>query len=60
MWIGKETGLTCDRMIPTKTKIKIFKCMVRSVMIFGWQTVLITEKCEMKLKMEELKMLKFS
>lgn len=47
-------------MIPTKVKEKIFETVICSAMLYGLETVALTERQEVELEVVEIKMLHFS
>ncbi|XP_047492005.1 uncharacterized protein LOC125041211 [Penaeus chinensis] len=56
----KITGLLCDRRVPAKLKGRIFKTMVRPVMLYGMEAVAVTKGQERKMEVAEMRMLRFS
>ena len=54
------SGLICNKRIVTKVKRKVYKREVRPAMLFGLETMSLTKRQETKLKLAELKVLRWS
>ena len=61
-WTGwrKITGVLCDRNVPAKVKGRLYKTMVRPVMLYGLEAVAVTGGQERKMEAAEMKMFRFS
>ena len=61
-WCGwrKVSGVLCDKKIPTALKGKIYKTVIRPAMLYGLETVALTQRQEAELEVAEMKMLRFS
>ena len=61
-WTGwrKITGVLCDQNVPAKVKGRLYKTMVRPVMLYGMEAVAVTGGQERKMEAAEMKMLRFS
>ena len=54
----KVSGVLCDRKLSAKVKGKIYKSVVRPAMLYGMETVAVTEQQMRKMKVAELKMVR--
>lgn len=54
------SGVIWDRRIAGSVKVKVYKMVARAAMMYGFQTVELTERQEEELEVPELKMLRFS
>ncbi|KAK3551724.1 hypothetical protein QTP70_023244 [Hemibagrus guttatus] len=61
-WNGwrKVSGVLCDRKISARIKGKVYRTVVRAVMLYGLETVSLRKRQESELEVAELKMLRFS
>ncbi|KAK3516274.1 hypothetical protein QTP70_008651 [Hemibagrus guttatus] len=61
-WNGwrKVSGVLCDRKISARIKGKVYRTVVRPVMLYGLETVSLRKRQESELEVAELKMLRFS
>ncbi|KAK3526686.1 hypothetical protein QTP70_031467 [Hemibagrus guttatus] len=61
-WNGwrKVSGVLCDQKISTRIKGKVYRTVVRPVMLYGLETVSLRKRQESELEVAELKMLRFS
>ena len=55
----RTSGVLCDRKLSARLKGKIYKCVVRLAMLYGMETVAVTERMEEKLEAAELKMVRW-
>ncbi|XP_063589593.1 uncharacterized protein LOC134766589 [Penaeus indicus] len=56
----KITGVLCDRKVPEELKGRLYKTMVRPAMLYGMEAVAVTRDQEKKMKVAEMKMLRFA
>ena len=56
----KVSGVLCDRKLSAKVKGKIYKSVVRPAMLYGMETVAVTERQMGKMEIAELKMVKWA
>ena len=56
----KLTGVLCNKRVPLRVKSKIYKLMILPAMMYGLKTVAITKRQGKKLKVNEMKMLRFT
>ena len=54
----KVSGVLCDRKLSAKVKSKMYKIVVRPTMLYGMETVAVTERQVGKMKLAELKMVR--
>ncbi|KAI5608703.1 hypothetical protein C0J50_9541 [Silurus asotus] len=61
-WSGwrRVTGVICDSRVSARMKGKVYKTVVRPAMLYGLETVALSKRQEVELKVAELKMLRFS
>ncbi|KAK3568969.1 hypothetical protein QTP86_021380, partial [Hemibagrus guttatus] len=61
-WNGwrKVSGVLCDQKISARIKGKVYRTVVRPVMLYGLETVSLRKRQESELEVAELKMLRFS
>ena len=52
----KVFGVLCDRNLLAKVKGKMYKSVIRSTMLYGMETVAVTERQMGKMEVAELKM----
>ena len=60
-WLSwrKISGVLCDRKLSARVKGKMYKCVVRPVIMYGMETVAVTDKQVGKLEVTELKMFRW-
>ena len=51
-------GVLCDRKLSGKVKGKMYKSVVRPAMVYGMETVAVTEKQVGKIEVAELRMVR--
>ena len=56
----KVSGVLCDRKLSAKIKGKMYKSVVRPTMLYGMETVAVTEKQMGKMEVAELKMVRWA
>ena len=56
----KVSGVLCDRKLSPKVKGKMYKSVVRPAMLYGKETMAVTERQVEKMAVPELKMVKWS
>ena len=54
------SGIVCDRRMPRRLKIKIYKTVVRPVIVYGAETWALRKKEERKLERTEMKMIRWA
>ena len=54
----KISGVLCDRKLSARVKGKMYKCVVRPAIMYGMETVAVTDKQVGKLEVAELKMVR--
>ena len=54
------SGVVCDKIIPRRLKMKIYKTVVRPVMIYGAETWALRRKEEAKLERTEMRMVRWA
>ena len=54
----KVSGVLCDRKLSAKVKGKMYKSVVRPAMLYGMETVTVTERQMGKMEVAELKMVR--
>ncbi|KAI5099061.1 hypothetical protein C0J45_11200, partial [Silurus meridionalis] len=61
-WSGwrRVAGVVCDRRVFARVKGKINRTVVRPAMLYGLETMALSKRQEVELKVAELKMLGFS
>ena len=61
-WLSwrKVSGVLCDRKLSAKVKGKIYKSVVRPAMLYGMETVAVTERQMGKMEVAELKMVRWA
>ena len=61
-WISwkKLSGVLCDRKLLARVKGKMYKSVVRPAMLYGMETVAVTEKQVAKMEVAELKLVKWA
>ena len=55
----KVSGVLCDRKLSAKVKGKMYKSVVRPTMLYGMETVAVTERQMGKMEVAELKMVRW-
>ena len=56
----RALGVICDKRLPARVKGKVYSLVVRSAMVYGPETMEVTKKQVEKMKVTEMKMLKFA
>ena len=56
----KVSGVLCDRKLSAKVKSKMYRSVVRPAMLYGMETVAMTEKQVGKMEVVELKMVRWT
>ena len=56
----KVSGVLCDRKLLARVKGKMYKIVVRSAMLYGMETVAVTEKQLGKMEVADLKMVRWA
>ena len=56
----KVSGVLCDRKLSARVKGKIYKSVVRPAMLYGMETVAVTERQVGKMEVAELKMVRWA
>ena len=56
----KVSGVLCDRKLSARVKGKMYKSVVRPAMLYGMETVAVTEKLVAKMEVAELKMVRWA
>ena len=56
----KMSGVLCDRKLSAKVKGKMYKSFVRPTILYGMETVAVTERQMEKMKVAELKMVRWA
>ena len=58
----KVSGVLCDRKLSAKVKgkIQVYKSVVRPTMLYGMETVAVTERQVGKMEIAELKMVRWA
>ena len=61
-WCGwrKVSGVLCDRRIPARLKVKIFKTVVRPAMMYGPEALALSRRQEAELEVAQMRMLRFA
>ena len=61
-WNGwkKVSGVICDRRLPARVKRKVYILVMRSAMVYDFETVAVTKKQLEEMKVAEMKMLRFA
>ena len=57
---SKVSGVLCDRKLSAKVKGKMYKSVVRPAMLYGMETVAVTERQMGKMEAAELKMVRWA
>ena len=55
----KVSGVLCDRKLSARVKGKMYKSVVRPAMLYGMETVAVTERRVGKMEVAELKMVRW-
>ena len=55
-----QAGVICDRPVSARMKGNVYKVAVRSAMLYGLETVALTQRQESEMGVAELKVLRFS
>ena len=53
-------GVICDRRVPARVKLKVYKVAVRPAMLYGLETATMTKRQEVEMEVAGVKMLRFS
>ena len=56
----KVSGVLCDRKLSARVKGKSYKSVVRPAMLYGMETVAVTERQVGKMEVAELKMVRWA
>ena len=56
----KVSGVLCDRKLLAKVKGKMYKSVVRSIVLYRMETVAVTERQIGKMEVAELKMVRWA
>ena len=56
----KLSGVLCDRKLSAKVKGKMYKSVVRPAMLYGMETMAVTERQMGKMEVSELKMVRWA
>ena len=56
----KVSGVLCDRKLSARVKGKMYKSVVRPTMLYGLETVAVTERQVGKMEVAELKMVRWA
>ena len=56
----RVSGVLCDRKLSARLKGKIYKCAVRPAVLYGMETVAVTERMVKKMEVAELKMVRWA
>ena len=56
----KVSGVLCDRKLSAKVKGEMYKSVVRPTMLYGMETVAVTERQVGKMEVAELKMVRWA
>ena len=61
-WLSwkKVSGVLCDRKLSARVKGKMYKSVVRPAMLYGMETVAVTERQVEKMEVAELKMVRWA
>ena len=54
------SGVVCDRKLSAKVKRKMYQSVTRPAMLYGMETVAMTEKQMGKMEVAELKMVRWA
>ena len=60
MYWRKVSGILCERKLSAKVKGKMYKSVVRSTILYGMETVAVTERQMGKMEVAELKMVRWA
>ena len=56
----KVSGVICDRRLPARVKRKVYSSVVRPVMVYGLESVVVTKKQVEEREVPEMKILRFA
>ena len=56
----KVSGVLCDRKLSARVKCKMYKSVVRPAMLYGIETVSVTERQVGKMEVAELKIVRWA
>ena len=56
----RTSGVLCERKLSARLKGKMYKSVVRPAMLYGMETVAVTTRLEKKMKVAELKMVRWA
>ena len=56
----RVSGVLCDRKLSSRLKGKIYKCAVRPAVLYGMETVAVTERMVKKMEAAKLKMVRWA
>ena len=56
----RVSGVICDRRLPARVKGKVYSSVVRPAMVYGLEMMALTKKQVEKMKVAEMKMLRFA
>ena len=56
----KVSGVLCNRKLLARVKCKMYKSVVRPAMLYGMETVAVTERQVGKMEVAELKMVRWA
>ena len=56
----RVSGVICDKRLPARVKGKVYSSVVRPAMVYGLETVAVTKKQVVEMKVAEMKMLRFA
>ena len=61
-WNGwrRVLGVICDKRLPARVKGKVYSSVVRPAMLYGLETVAVTEKQVEEMEVARMKMLRFA
>ena len=61
-WNGwrRVLGVICDKKLPARVKGKVYSSVVRPAMLYGLETVAVTEKQVEEMEVAQMKMLRFA
>ena len=57
---NKVSGVLCDRELSARVKGKMYKSAVRPAMLYGMETMAVTERQMGKMEIAELKMVRWA
>lgn len=58
--VTEEKSVRCDQNISTRIKAKVYKTLLRAVVLFGLETVVMMRRRQAQLEVAQRKMLRFS